>query len=161
MAAALLTTSCVGSFSLFNRVAKWNMRATNSKFLNEIIFLLISPAYVVCTTVDALVLNTIEFWTGNNPLAQKVGTTQDVLGQDGRYYAVTTLKDGYEIKNPEGETIRFIYDKKTNSWSQIQDGKQTEVFASTKTVPSRPISTTAAPYALLPTQPVCSRLVWL
>ena len=61
MAAALLTTSCVGSFSLFNRVAKWNMRATNSKFLNEIIFLLISPAYVVCTTVDALVLNTIEF----------------------------------------------------------------------------------------------------
>lgn len=128
MAAALLTTSCVGSFSLFNRVAKWNMRATNSKFLNEIIFLLISPAYVVCTTVDALVLNTIEFWTGNNPLAQKVGTTQDVLGQDGRYYAVTTLKDGYEIKNPEGETIRFIYDKKTNSWSQIQNGKQTEVF---------------------------------
>ena len=128
MAAALLTTSCVGSFSLFNRVAKWNMRATNSKFLNEIIFLLISPAYVVCTTVDALVLNTIEFWTGNNPLAQKVCTTQDVLGQDGRYYAVTTLKDGYEIKNPEGETIRFIYDKKTNSWSQIQDGKQTEVF---------------------------------
>ena len=128
MAAALLTTSCVGSFSLFNRVAKWNMRATNSKFLNEIIFLLISPAYVVCTTVDALVLNTIEFWTGNNPLAQKVGTIQDVLGQDGRYYAVTTLKDGYEIKNPEGETIRFIYDKKTNSWSQIQDGKQTEVF---------------------------------
>ena len=128
MAAALLTTSCVGSFSLFNRVAKWNMRATNSKFLNEIIFLLISPAYVVCTTVDALVLNTIEFWTGNNPLAQKVGTTQDVLGQDGRYYAVTTLKNGYEIKNPEGETIRFIYDKKTNSWSQIQDGKQTEVF---------------------------------
>ena len=128
MAAALLTTSCVGSFSLFNRVAKWNMRATNSKFLNEIIFLLISPAYVVCTTVDALVLNTIEFWTGNNPLAQKGGTPQDVLGQDGRYYAVTTLKDGYEIKNPEGETIRFIYDKKTNSWSQIQDGKQTEVF---------------------------------
>ena len=40
MTAALLTSSCVGSFSLFNRVAKWNMRATNCKFLNEIIFLL-------------------------------------------------------------------------------------------------------------------------
>ena len=118
MAAALLTTSCVGSFSLFNRVAKWNMRATNSKFLNEIIFLLISPAYVVCTTVDALVLNTIEFWTGNNPLAQKVGTT-------------------------------------------FRMASRLRCSASTKTVPSRPISTTAAPYALLPTQPVCSRLVWL
>lgn len=128
MTAALLTSSCVGSFSLFNRVAKWNMRATNCKFLNEIIFLLISPAYAVCTVVDALVLNTIEFWTGNNPLAQEVGTTQDIMGQDGRYYAVTTLKDGYEIKNPEGEIIRFVYDKKNNSWSQIQDGKKTEVF---------------------------------
>lgn len=128
MTAALLTSSCVGSFSLFNRVAKWNMRATNCKFLNEIIFLLISPAYAVCTVVDALVLNTIEFWTGDNPLAQKVGTTHDIMGQDGRYYAVTTLKDGYEIKNPEGEIIRFVYDKKNNSWSQIQDGKKTEVF---------------------------------
>lgn len=39
LAATLLTTSCVGSFSLFNRVAKWNSHATGSKFLNEIIFI--------------------------------------------------------------------------------------------------------------------------
>lgn len=32
LAATLLTTSCVGSFSLFNRVAKWNSHATGSKF---------------------------------------------------------------------------------------------------------------------------------
>ncbi len=38
------------------------------------------------------------------------------------------MLDGYEIKNPEGEIIRFVYDKKNNSWSQIQDGKKTEVF---------------------------------
>ncbi len=128
LAASLLTTSCVGSFSLFNRVAKWNKHATSSKFLNEIIFLLISPAYAVCGVVDALVLNTVEFWSGSNPLAQKVGTTQEVLGKDGRYYAVTTLKDGYEVKNPDGEVIKFVYDKKTDSWSQIQNGKKTEIF---------------------------------
>ena len=128
LAATLLTSSCVGSFSLFNRVAKWNTHATSSKFLNEIIFILISPAYAVCSVADLLVLNTIEFWSGSNPMAQKVGTTQEVQGKDGRYYAVTTLKDGYEVKNPEGETIRFVYDKKTDSWSQIQDGKKTEIF---------------------------------
>ena len=128
LAATLLTTSCVGSFSLFNRVAKWNTHATKSKFLNEIIFLLISPAYVVCSVADAFVLNTIEFWSGSNPMAQKVGTTQEVLGKDGRYYAVTTLRNGYEVKNPDGEIIRFIYDKKTDSWSQEQDGKKTEIF---------------------------------
>ena len=52
LAATLLTSSCVGSFSLFNRVAKWNTHATSSKFLNEIIFILISPPYAVCAVAD-------------------------------------------------------------------------------------------------------------
>lgn len=69
LAATLLTSSCVGSFSLFNKLAGWNKEATGNKFLNELIFILISPAYAVCTVADVLVLNTIEFWTGSNPVA--------------------------------------------------------------------------------------------
>lgn len=127
LAATLTTSSCVGSFGLFNKLASWNKKATGSKFLNEIIFILISPAYAVCTVADVLVLNTIEFWSGSNPMAD-VGKTRQVMGKDGRYYAVTTLRDGYEVKSPDGETIRFAYDKKTDSWSQIQNGKKTEIF---------------------------------
>ena len=52
----------------------------------------------------------------------------NVQGQDGRYYAVKTLKNGYEIKAPDGKVTCFIYDKKTDSWSQQQDGKTTEIF---------------------------------
>lgn len=128
LAATLLTSSCVGSFSLFNRVAKWNTHATSSKFLNEIIFILISPAYAVCAVADVLVLNTIEFWSGSNPLAQKVGTVQEVTGKDGLIYAVKTLRNGYEVTSPNGEVVSFIYDKKTNSWSQEQNGKKVEIF---------------------------------
>lgn len=128
LAATLLTSSCVGSFSLFNRVAKWNTHATSSKFLNEIIFILISPAYAVCAVADVLVLNTIEFWSGSNPLAQKVGTVQKVTGKDGLIYAVKTLRNGYEVTSPNGEVVSFIYDKKTNSWSQEQNGKKVEIF---------------------------------
>ncbi len=95
MAASLLTTSCVGSFSLFNKLASWNRGATSSKFLNELIFIVISPAYAVCSMADALVLNSIEFWTGENPMAANVGKTQNVIGSDGLNYAVTTLKNGY------------------------------------------------------------------
>ena len=61
LAGVLLTNSCVGSFGLFNKLASWNKSATNEKFLNELIFLIISPAYAVCSVVDVLVLNTIEF----------------------------------------------------------------------------------------------------
>lgn len=128
LAATLLSSSCVGSWGLFNKLAKWNTHATGSKFLNEIIFIVISPAYVVCSAADLLVLNTIEFWSGSNPMAQNVGKTQEIMGKDGRYYAVKTLRDGYEIKTPDGEVVRFAYDKKNDSWSQIKDGKTIEIF---------------------------------
>ena len=124
----LLTSSCVGSFGLFNKLASWNKSATNEKFLNELIFLIISPAYAVCSVVDVLVLNTIEFWSGSNPVAQRVGETINVMGQDGRYYAVTTLKNGYKIKKPTGEEILFTYNKKTKTWSEQADGKTIDLF---------------------------------
>ncbi|MDY6205501.1 MAG: DUF3332 domain-containing protein [Prevotella sp.] len=126
--AGVLTTSCVGSFPLFNKLASWNKRATNSKFLNEIIFLIISPAYGFCLTADALVLNSIEFWTGKNPLAHQVGKTINVKGQDGLMYAVETLKDGYKITNPDGKVYQFIYDQKTDAWTMDAEGMEREIF---------------------------------
>lgn len=128
LASSFLATSCVGSFSLFNKLAQWNKKATGSKFLNEILFLVISPAYAFCSAADVLVFNTIEFWSGSNPMAQNVGKTIDVMGQDGKYYAVTTLKNGYEIKAPTGEVTTFVYDKNADSWSQMVDGKTVEMF---------------------------------
>lgn len=47
---ALTFSSCIGSFGLTNSVLDWNKRATDNKFVNEIIFVLISPAYAVLQT---------------------------------------------------------------------------------------------------------------
>ena len=58
LSATLLTTSCVGSFGLFNKLASWNKEATGSKILNELIFIVISPAYAVCAVADVFVLYT-------------------------------------------------------------------------------------------------------
>ena len=127
-AGCLLSSSCVGSFSLFNKIATWNKHATKYKFLNEVIFLLISPVYAVCGAADAIVLNSIEFWTGENPVASNIGKTKQVLGEDGRYYAVKTLKDGYEITDPDGNKQLFTYDKASNSWSETQGGKTQQLF---------------------------------
>ena len=56
LAATLLTSSCVGSFSLFNKLAGWNKGATGNKFLNELIFILIdgcqSRVWVQCDMTD-------------------------------------------------------------------------------------------------------------
>ena len=87
LVAATLMSSCVGSFALFNKLAQWNKHATKSKFINEIIFLVISPAYAFCGMADTLVLNSIEFWTGDNPVANRVGKTRNIKGDDGLVYA--------------------------------------------------------------------------
>lgn len=128
LATSFFASSCVGSFGLFNKLTQWNKSATSSKFLNEIIFIIISPAYAVCSLADVVVFNSIEFWTGSNPMAHNVGKTIDVMGQDGKYYAVTYLKNGYEVKAPTGEITNFLYDKNTDSWSQVVDGKTVEMF---------------------------------
>ena len=128
LAGSLTLSSCVGSFSLFNTLATWNKGATKTKFLNELIFLVISPAYVVCGAADALVLNTVEFWSGSNPLASNAGKTQNVMGQDGKMYAVKTLKNGYEITNSEGVVAKYIYNKKAKSWSAVVNGQVQEIF---------------------------------
>ena len=117
---AVLTTSCIGSFGLFNKLLHWNKGLSN-KFVNELVFLVISPVYGICGAVDVLVLNTVEFWTGSNPLA-KVGHVENVWGQDGKLYAVKTLKEGYEITRPTGEKVLLVYNKKANSWSMEENG---------------------------------------
>jgi hypothetical protein len=100
---------------------------TSNKYVNGIVGLILQPIVGgICLTVDALVLNTIEFWTGDNPVASN--TTQKVMGQDGLYYAVTTTKQGYEVKAPSGEVTRFIHNDKNDSWSMEQNGVTKEIF---------------------------------
>lgn len=121
-------SSCIGSFGLTNTVLDWNKRATDNKFVNELIFIIISPAYAVCSVADLFVLNTIEFWTGEKVVAE-VGKTKDVMGKDGRMYAIKTLKNGYEITDPEGEKSYFVFNKKKKSWSYSKDGDIRELFS--------------------------------
>jgi hypothetical protein len=127
LAGSFLCSSCIGSFSLFNKYEKWQCNMTSNKYVNGIVGLILQPIVgSICLTVDALVLNTIEFWTGSNPMA--VNKVQTVKGQDGRYYAVKTLKNGYEVKAPNGEITLFIHDAKTETWSISQNGVTKEII---------------------------------
>ena len=129
LAGCLVFSSCIGSFSLFNSYAKWQRTMTNNKFVNAIVgFFLMPICGSISLLIDELVLNTIEFWSGDNPEASNVGKTQSIVGQDGKLYAVKTLKNGYEITSPEGEVTLLTYNKKDNSWSMSQNGVVKELF---------------------------------
>ena len=93
---SFMFSSCIGSFGLHNRLATWNQGIGN-KFVNELVYLAfnIIPIYPVCYLADALVINSIEFWSGSNPMAS-IGDVKKVQGENGNYL-VTTLENGYSI----------------------------------------------------------------
>lgn len=126
--AALMFSSCMGSFATFNKLTKWEANATESKFLNECIFFVLMPVNAVAGVLDLFVVNSIEFWSGENPLLAKVGKTYNVKGDDGVTYAVTILRNGYDVKTPAGEHVKFIHDDSTDAWSVTADGKTTELI---------------------------------
>lgn len=122
LSGTVLFSSCVGSFGLFNRVAKWNQHVSN-KFVNELVFLALNiiPVYGVCYLADALVINSIEFWTGSNPMAS-IGTVKTIKGADGNYL-VKTMKDGYSItKEGESASLNLIYNRESNTWNAESNG---------------------------------------
>ena len=128
LSGTILFSSCVGSFGLFNRLSSWNQGVGN-KFVNELVFLAfnIVPVYGVAYLADALVINSIEFWSGSNPMAN-VGDVKKVKGENGDYL-VKTLENGYSItKEGEDSAMELIYNKEANTWNVVADGVSTELL---------------------------------
>ena len=128
LAGTMLFSSCIGSFSLFNKLAAWNNDATGNKYLNAIIGVVISPAYGICLLADWWVLNSIEFWSGEQVLAD-VGKVQPYVGSDGDFYLVTTIVDGYSISNEtKKETSYLKFDKNSCTWTYETAGKTSKLL---------------------------------
>lgn len=127
LAGTMMCSSCmVGSYGLFNKYRQWQTHMTSNKFVNAVVgFIIGGICYGICYFVDSLILNTIEFWSGSNPVADN---TTIMKGQDGRLYTVKTSRQGYEIIAPNGEITKLVHDEKADSWSMIQNGVVTEIF---------------------------------
>lgn len=115
MAAFLPLQSCIGSFALTNKVLSWNNQV-GSKFLNELVFFAfwVLPVYEVTSIADLIVINSIEFWSGNNPVEEAYNKTIDT--EHGKY-VISCDKSGYAILTPAGENIRLDFEEESNTWS--------------------------------------------
>ncbi|KAA6344719.1 hypothetical protein EZS27_007672 [termite gut metagenome] len=123
---SLMLNSCIGSFGLTHKLYDWN-KSVGDKVVNELIFLAcnIIPIYPVVLFVDTVVLNSIEFWTGNSPLAN-VGEVKKVKSENGEYL-VKSLENGYEISKGD-QVMNLIYNREQSTWNVVYDGASTELL---------------------------------
>lgn len=84
------TTGCFGSFQLVRKVYQFNREVSPDKWIRELTFLVlvIIPVYGAASFLDAVIFNSVEFWTGNNPVLAENGATQTIETEDG----IATLK---------------------------------------------------------------------
>ena len=70
-----LFSACLGPDKLYNKLHDWNKEATENRWANEGIYvvLLVVPVYGIAWLADVVVLNSIEWWTGKNPMDDSSG----------------------------------------------------------------------------------------
>ena len=122
-------TGCYGPFRLTKNLHEWNS-TVGDKFTNALVFFafVVIPVYEVAVLVDGVVLNTIEFWSGDNPVAMKDGEKDiQIVKKDGNKYRITATKNKFHIEQLKGENkgnfAELIFDPETESWN-LKDGDQ-------------------------------------
>jgi hypothetical protein len=94
--AALGTSACFGSFNLTRKLYGFNKGVSNEKFVRELVFLGLNivPVYGAAGFIDAVVVNTVEFWSGKNPIEMASRTRLDSVTTVSR---VMYEKDGARV----------------------------------------------------------------
>lgn len=115
---ALMSVGCYGSFNLTKKVYNWNGSLGN-KWVVELVFLAcyVVPVYGIAGFIDAVILNSIEFWTGSNPVASNVtsedGTTvafnkeknEMTVSYAGKSFTITREDGKSTVKDAEGNVL--------------------------------------------------------
>lgn len=119
-------TGCIGSFQLTSNLYEWNRNNVGGKWGSELVFLafIVLPVYQITLLADGIVLNSIEFWTGENPISMKPGEKDTRIVRNGEdIYRLTAEKDRMGVEkiggSHAGEKGEFIYDSEESNWEFI------------------------------------------
>jgi hypothetical protein len=126
-----ISTACYGPFNLTRNVYHWNSGVKGSgevsdKWMKEFVFfgMIVVPVYMFSALLDAFIFNSIQFWSGDNPV--KVSQDEDgrirevqlgkltanvTWAEDGKSAHVTYVREGRVVKQmtieQDGEQLRL------------------------------------------------------
>ncbi|GLB48406.1 membrane protein [Neptunitalea sp. Y10] len=139
LAGSVLCTSCLGSYSAFNGLREWNSGVSDSKFVNNLLFwgLWIVPVYELFILGDTIIFNTIEFWSGSNPVAMEEGEVEtQIVRHEGNKIKMTATQNKLVVevlKGPKkGSRLDMVYNPETQTWSAVKPNGEVIELASYK-----------------------------
>jgi hypothetical protein len=135
-------TGCIGNFGLSGEVRKFNLELSKDRWGREIVFvvLYVIPVYPISGLLDLVVFNSIEFWSGKNPINGSASVTpiamQEWTTEDGTHVTMQGLLDNsidVNVVRPDGDT-RYFNLMRTDEGVTARD-KSGNVIVSTADLP--------------------------
>lgn len=85
------TSGCFGAFALTRKVYEFNRRIDDDKWIQWVTFVVLNfvPVYGAATFIDAVFANSVEFWSGQNPIL--AASTRTETGPNGETVRATFL----------------------------------------------------------------------
>lgn len=125
LAGTLTFQSCMGSFNMTKKLYDWN-QTVGDRYVNSLIFFafVIIPVYGATLFLDGVILNSIEFWSGSNPVTMKEGEIEiQKVSQDGVSYEIVAVKNKFiatQLEGPQaGESVEFVFNPGEKSWKLV------------------------------------------
>lgn len=126
LSASVFLSGCLGQNALFNKVQDWNATASNEEFVNQGISFVFwwLPVYGLTLLGDIIILNSVEFWSGTNPITGEPAkvklekaTTQVIEDGLGNTATLTYLPDGSieVLEQRNGQTYSYRLDRPADS----------------------------------------------
>ena len=89
-------SACFGSFNLTRKAYQFNKGVSGDKWVRWLVFMVMSPIYPLAGLVDVLFANSVEFWSGNNPITAQLAP-QTVVGPNGEVASLIPVENGARI----------------------------------------------------------------
>lgn len=124
---------CYGNMTLTRKVYLWN-GTISDKYMQQVVFWVLNfvPVYSAANFVDVVFLNTIEFWTGTNPMTMNEGAEQIKYTQSGDKTFQLRISENKiiitETAGPEvGSKVELSYDPASSSWFMAGNGSNHKI----------------------------------
>jgi len=128
-------TACTGPFKLVKKIHNLH-RSQPEKWVDEAIFLgcVIVQIYTIGTLGDAIIFNSVEFWTGKNPMDNVASSEKSKTIQEGDKIAVISYGKNSDTLKIESSTLpgSVVTIQKSGEGVLLKDSNGKVLFRSTK-----------------------------